>query len=699
MSLHTLPILLPLLEKPESGKLEFVITELYQKSNSLSSSEQEHVCSRVINLLRNYNLYNNFFALKVINVLVLNNSILANQGSKFFSNIVKVISNVNSFNDGNKLNQIVLNAAIQCIKTILQETRGKPGLTRDIVTPNLPGFVGSVIESIDIDPFPSIEILYQLIQTNTVTFRPFGAKFERKLLSLLKNFNSMSQDLREVTCQSYVLCKFILTQKNNEESYQKFNHELLLEIKSVLKIYDNFVDVENSDDFLGKVNKFNGEEVAIFEPLKIDSNSPETIFQINDRVSILIELLICVFKVNRSFKIPLGNVIIITELLLSFNTNFIQLKREFRLLQLKNILNQSISKIQECGVHLLSCVLEEFRGELIPHFTSLLSNLEYSVPVTKLGTLDKEAILSNEGFICELIQDATELLSLTHNYTDYPMLTKLIEASFILTKPRSVSIDDTPKQDKNKKKKKSNGSSGMSDLLSHGELFIKDEPDFTKSILNKFYEVLSYHVVLPATKKTQIAKYALSSLLISRKNPSDSLIELLKAILLNASSDSVNILPFICEILGNDDELISLFINPRLPPLPQIIRAVEKEEELEEEEEEQEEMVEEKEVKGEKEIRQEEREDEKPQVKRIKLDDEKPKLRVLDSKYADKTFQKVEEPVKELTEHIEVIEKKIEVEIPVSIKDDSIEEDLDNDDGDESDIEIPDIDLSSDDED
>ena len=186
----------------------------------------------------------------------------------------------------------------------------------------------------------------------------------------------------------------------------------------------------------------------------------------------------------------------------------------------------------------------------------------------------------------------------------------------------------------------------------------------------------------------------------------------LRSLLINAvlypGYEKISLLPIVSTILG-DDPLLSVFNNPRFPPLPIYVKNVKDESVFEEEEEEEEEHEqEEKEI----ELPEQKRaidEDELPEAKKRKMEDEPQVIQQeqIEQVVEDKIFTKVNPetvvhfaPTKEVEPESRTIQNQKPETVPEPVPVAPVQQMSQNINGDEdeSDFEMPEIDVDDSDE-
>lgn len=612
-----LPVILSLLESPQSSTLSYVLKSLYQSKYTItkaSKAEINHLVSKISNLLNSKDNFKRWYGSHVVQIVALNPVILTNGGSLFIVSLLKIIndSNVPAVNFKN---------ATLALDQLITGIRGKPVLTREILTPNLPSIISSLLENLNKDIYVVLPILKKLLLKNTTTFKPFVKKFEINLTALLlNNFTSLNTQLKKDVCQSYAYLNLIKPVQNSnqggnnvqslpDDQWRAKVFKLLDELRSVVVVYDNIVELQNDRDSADLIKQLPDSETKdfIFPFLKIDLSEPITIVQISQRVEVLSHLIVAFITSPTPFplRIPLGLIVQATELLLGISPNFIPLKKELnRNEELKKIVVNDLSKTQSLGAWILYNITKHYKKLVLPHLSSILSSLEVVIPIkndkgSKVIKVDDDSALAIEPELLTVIKTTLEILKLSQGLSDLDLVNKLVDVSILFLQKRTTLDGLLDKQEqnkpqqqgqKNKKKNKNKDSTPLADILSHAELFDVDAPRETVSVILSFFDIVIKKVTnLSPNYRIKIVKYVISSAVKQEATKGkilDKTKKLLESIVLYPSDgETYSILPIAKRLLSNNDTL-SLLTNPRFPPLETKFKPSVQQDVIEEEEEE-----------------------------------------------------------------------------------------------------------------
>ncbi|KAI0462029.1 hypothetical protein LJB42_004634 [Komagataella kurtzmanii] len=557
--------------------------------NEASKADLTHVTSRAANYLRSNQSELRWFGTKLVHVLCLHPRIIASDAGNYISALTKIIESKCYITSTIDVRQITcLESAISTLDFIMDKIRHKVALTREILTPRLPSIIQSLVSVMNLCPKPANFVLHKLFMNNTTTLRPFTTKIQKELRILLdddEGLHKMDNELQSLVVSNFVTIQYALERTNTEEIYKQKLLHLLIEMKEVFEIYSEFLDL-NEDSNLQKLLAalpslpHNEEEIGNYKPLfpslDIDSLEPLDILQISRRLHLLISLLKAFISNPRgtAVKLPLGYVISFLELNLSLDLRFSPMKREFRDVSLKKTVEYSIIKNKTCALELLTQLPSIFGGNLLPHFSSLLSVYELSVPVEirKNGhiTIIEERVWSQLGFIHQILLAASELLSLTYNVVNITPLLKLVDVALLITKSRLPKLDQSNSNGGSflKRKKKGGQVIPLSDMLSHQHLFTITASKRTLAVVRQFFATVLKSCLLPSSKQSEILRFVIIDTVKHRNEVKmdKNLQELIHNSILFPGHDRNSILPIISSIIS--DKFLSVFMNPRFPISP-----------------------------------------------------------------------------------------------------------------------------------
>lgn len=580
-----LPVILQELETSPNSIIKVLYTLHHDKQilNNISKSDLKHLVSRTLNLSRSANVYNKWCGINLITVLSKQYSIVSSDGSRFVSQIISILENHNGRTDTK-----ILVSSIECLNTLCDQTRGKPTLTREILTPNLPKIIGIYMDKIEYQPHLVIKSLNTLIKFHPTTFRPFGNKLKSRLLELsnTNHYLNFPDSLKNIIGKTIATLPAI-EKVEPESKWSNDVTDLIKEISQVLLIYKNFLNIDDDEDLLylfKSLPQEKEEDVSLFPPLRVDVNDHSSVLLISNRVEVLMDLLkgYITSETQFSVRVPIGDIIILIEIICSINTRFIHFKRDIRDEALQSLIESSILINQKKAVQLMSELPKTFRGNMLPHLSNVLSILETLIPF-KNRKISFPDVLSNETFIRDLLKCVENNLSLVNEFSDNSQLLRFVEVGLFLIQPRLTDSDNEQigkqnlqqqlqngKKSKKNNKKKANNAVPLADILSHQHLFIDSVPEPTLRVVRSFINTVITRAHLPPTQYYKIMRYLIIEAVKSKKHNSD-LSNQLKSLLINSvlypETDKVSLLPIVSSIMG-DDPLISVFNNPRLPPLP-----------------------------------------------------------------------------------------------------------------------------------
>lgn len=600
--------------------------------NLASQVDQQTLLVRVTTLLKSNHSITRWKATKLLTICLLHPVLLlSNNTANSIGALVKILESkcfIANHENPTEKEIMTLRSTVDCIGFLLDQIRGKPTLTREVLTPKLPAIIASLIDITILVPENALAVLSKLLLANTTTFRPFGTKFENVLRAILNNgdnLNKMDDKLRSMLMKSLALVSFVLAREKQAEVWRDNVNNVVLELKSVISIYEACLELSNDDDYNTKYHSlpnlpenFSAMKL-VFGTLSIDINeSPIEIFKVSQRIKALTEFLLAYIEVNPPFavSIPFGHYILLGQILSSFNTNFTAVKKDIRDAATREMIEQAVNESKLSGIRILNTLVRRFSCDMYPHMYNILAILDASIPVqTVKGKIrvHERAIYENEVLINEVLQTACRYLELSERFNDMTILGRLVESALILKEPRepAFSVDSNKSaapgsvnMGGNKRKNNKNKSIvSLSDILSHKQLFVNPPSDATLCTVRKFFNVLITKCELSAGKLSSIVRFviidAVANIELLKEGKVDNenrqVITLLESVLLfpGKTEASVSVIPIISNLIGKNSRIYSLLVNPRFPLLPQKHSNVNCRREIEEIEEEEEREAEE----------------------------------------------------------------------------------------------------------
>lgn len=594
--------------------LTSILSTLYHDPSilkNISKSDQRHLVSRVLNLARSHDEYQRWCGINLIRVLGRSYNILITDGKVMVSTLIKIVERHNS-----RSRFEVLKAAIESLNDLFSQIRGKPSLTREILTPRLPEVINLYLSQMDKLPYLILKSMKSILLSHPTTFRPFGNKLRVKITSLLSS--NFSKGLPEgfFSLAASILPALVVIER--EEPGDKWHRDvidLVGQTVKVLKIYSEFININQDEELMQLISRLprttENDMLAINLPrLEIDFNKPETVLDISYRIELLLKVLTAFLTTETQFiaKVPVGVLVCLIEAICSINLKFAPFKFDIRDTSIRNIISVSIERNQYNAVKFLGLLPESLGGVMIPYIPAAISMLDSLIPHEKKSVLT-EKVLANEILMCEISSTAEKYVSLVNNFEISSQFEKLIEMSLILVEKRrdlntaggnpSSSSNKSGASTQNGKKKRNNvrqQSVASSDILSHQHLFNETISENTERSIRNFFSVILGRTEVPASFQNLIMRYSIREALeIRGRYDGNCMPENLHAILIKAvlfpNSKSPSVLPIIYNLLKFDPTL-SVLANPRIPPLPIHYQAKAQESghnKLEEEEEEEEE--------------------------------------------------------------------------------------------------------------
>lgn len=586
-------VILPLLENNKVTTSISTLVDFFADDKTLSrSSEQDlnHLSARVANYLRSNNTHQRWYGCKMASVLILNPRFMAFSGATYLTLLVKLLES-RCFVRGQELTvqqKITLETICETICIFIHQIRGKPSLTREILTPRLASIIEAALEIVPLLPEASLVLLYDILVNNSTTFRPFGHKLNVKLCEILHSdrYLKMSKRGQSLVRTCFVTLKFQLARNEQSETYIKEMTCMISELKSVVALYKEFIKIDEDTDLMALLSVLpdsqDKDAEAVFPPLAIDVNEPLTVMLISDRATLLVELLISFFQApvsGFSTKVPLGTLTKIAELLSTINVRFHPVKRELRDSELKSIVANSVLHLNRSGVDLFSALAQTFGKLMVSSLSSVFHCMELLVPTKDSNIADKGETHARKGLLLKSLRCCTLFLGMVSHYQDASPLIKMVESALILSEPTEVSSESEKISSagnvggKKTKRKSSKYTTSLSDLLSHKQLFsVKPSVRALATIREFLVVVVIRSVNLPTSARSMISGFAVRDILehaSNLKTGSDREIpflrQLIHALVLHPGQEKFSLLPILTSVSGNSDPLLSLLVNPRLP--------------------------------------------------------------------------------------------------------------------------------------
>lgn len=282
-------------------------------------------------------------------------------------------------------------------------------------------------------------------------------------------------------------------------------------------------------------------------------------------------------------RTPLGNIINIFHVLLNMTTNYLPLKRGLKYnSDLISVISDVLPQLQFQGIRLIKVICDVHGLCILPHLRSIMASLELFIPLKKDSLVNYSKCIGIKYELFHLTE-LVHLLSdkLPHNVDDIELFHKLVDVSLYLLNDQSMldgvsgTLNNASPQtsaSKHIKKQKKNSrlnAGGMSDLFSHPQSFVIKTDLKQYDLINSFFCVTTRSWKLKSVQQIKIIRYCIIKSLTFKETLGfipPSFINLLQTLVLFPGSERTSILPIAVSLLketGND--IFELFCNPRLP--------------------------------------------------------------------------------------------------------------------------------------
>ena len=289
--------------------------------------------------------------------------------------------------------------------------------------------------------------LNSLIRKHPTTFRPYGNKLRNRLIELLssESYSAFPQELKQIICETLATLP-IIEKTEPEAKWQGDIVDIVKELSQVLLIYDEFLSLNDDSDLMELFKKIprtrESEELELsfkFASLEIDINKPDTIFQISDRVELLLSIMkaYLLSETQFSVRVPVGLVLIINEIICSISTKFVPFRKDIRDEKVKKLIKSTTLLNQFNSIKLLSELPIKYQGSLVPHLNNILAFLEILIPFSN-KKIDYQEVLSNEIFMCRLLECTGNFISLVSSLSDASLLIRFIDVALCLVEERAL---------------------------------------------------------------------------------------------------------------------------------------------------------------------------------------------------------------------------------------------------------------------
>ncbi|CUS24945.1 LAQU0S22e00694g1_1 [Lachancea quebecensis] len=570
--------------------------------DKLMKSDLAVFVAKILKLLRSSEDYQVWKGCHLVNVLCSYNPVaLCSQAGDFLTLTFNKLEQKASYyrtTITSSHGRILLSSLVRSVGLLIDLVRDKPTLTREVLTPRLSVIISTLVNLSQFEPKLCLSLLKKLLLRNTTTFRPHANKFKTVLTNLLsKDYFHFDSATRKLIAQNYALLnlvKFSHIAKDDTKSHHNTYQDeqwrqglmsVLFSFKPVINLCGEILDFSADSDMQkllqGLPAPRSGLPEEIFPPLKVDLNEPSTLWAIVKRLTILSDLAIAFISQPTHFqlRIPLGGIIQISEAVLSLTANYLPLQRTLRRdIELASTIDALLPNLQVCGMRLLGAISDFYGKSTLPYTSNILSSLEMFIPLRKgTNSIDFDRVGSLEDGMFELIKVANSCARhLGMSLGETTLFIKLVEIVMHLVKDTLLlnqllgeQTVDTQKHSNKARKANKQSKGSMSDIYSHPRKFtsVRTLKDF--DALNDFLVSVVSYFKLPSVQQIKISKFCIStSLKLSKEKGQlpESFVRLLRALVLHPGYDRVSILPIAVTLLKQQgDDVFTIFCNPRLP--------------------------------------------------------------------------------------------------------------------------------------
>ncbi|AAS50699.2 ABL072Cp [Eremothecium gossypii ATCC 10895] len=493
--------------------------------------------------------------------------------------------------------KVMVRALVKTLDTLMDLIRGKPSLTREALTPHLSAIIPMLISFGRCEPNLSLPVIKKLLSKHSTTFRPHVGKLKQLLTELYGHYQSLDPVTRKVVCDTAAYLH--LTQKpgNNANEHQAHHKSfpdehwraglfsVLSQFGPVVRLWGEILDI-GSDENLARLLETLPRDTAndtspLLPALTVDINKPVTLWHISARLEQLTDMVESFIRLPTLFptRIPLGELVKVSEILLSLTTNYLPLKRGLRRdAALTGSIRSALPETQLQGIRLLRCLSDHIGKNLITYMPAILSSMELFIPLKdKKTSIDYQKCVDLQNGLLQLTALMNSIAQhLGHKVEEMSLAIKLVDiCAYIIEHKQNLdsafsSTSGTAKAAGGAKKKEYKAKTGsMSDLFSHPHKFLHPVPLENYTVVNTYYNMALTHWKLPSTQQAKITKYCIYYSLSFKEKLGyipQTFIELLNTIVLFPGKDRFSILPIAVHLLKETgDPVFDVLCNPKLP--------------------------------------------------------------------------------------------------------------------------------------
>ncbi|CAI1738103.1 hypothetical protein SEUBUCD646_0O03630 [Saccharomyces eubayanus] len=572
----------------------------------LLKSELSFLVTKILKLIRSSNDFDLWKGCHTsVVVCAYNPLILSTHGGQLLAAIYSRLeqktgfySSVVSSSHGKQL----FDTLVSSMAVIIDLVKSKPTLSREALVPKLKAIIPTLITLSQYEPELTLPVLKKILKRNTTTFKPFVNKFRIVLTNLIKSdYASLGSKTQRLVCENFAYLHLLKIQASNANDDESQAHHkvypdanwrtgllsILSQFKPIIQLCEEILDFEQDNELQKLVKALpvdieSNNEVEFLPKLKLDFNAPLTLWEIPQRLSLLVDMLVAFISLPTPFpiRVPLGSINSVCEVLLSVSQKYLPLKKELRRdNELNGSINYILPQIQFQGIRLWENVVSKYGKCGLSLFEGILSSIELFIPLKKKSNneIDFNVVGSLKYEFFTVFRLVNMIMShLGHQLNTVSVVSQLIDVALFLSRDRTLvdslfkSRKGNLKQTKTKQSKKNKNNEGaLSDIFTHPELFVfKNSIDWSNEI-NEFFITSLNNWILPSTPHIQILKYSITQSLRLKEEFGyipESFVSLLRCEVLHPGNERVSILPIAISLLKNaNDDLFELLCHPKVP--------------------------------------------------------------------------------------------------------------------------------------
>lgn len=503
--------------------------------------------------------------------------------------------------------RVVLETLVSTTSILIDLMRNKPTLSREGLVPKLKSIIPTLINVSQYQPKICLPVLRTLLYQNSTTFKPFANKYRIVLSQLIaKDYEHLDKETKYLICVNYAYLHLIKLQGNQaqdddaslahhksflDDNWRIGLFSILYQFKPIIMLCGDILDLDQDKDLVNLIKnlpeavdkKDLAAKLLDLPALKLDMNVPLTLWDISNRLNLLVDLLSAFISLPTPFtvRVPLGAVNSISESLLFMSSNYLPLKRDLRRdLELNSVIMNILPQIQFSGIRLLDSMVSVYGNSCLTFLPTILGSLEMFIPMKSKSTIvdfEKCQLLKSEFFsLFALINKLSSYIG--HQLNEINLFTKLIDISLYLVEDKSLISNLFKNQEKavivtnssgKKSSKKDTKSGALSDIYTHPSQFTtKDSLNLFKEV-NTFLRIVLSNWKLPSSQQVKIIQYAITKSLhfkkLTGKIPT-TFIMLMRTVVIYPGNERVSILPIAANLVKElGDDILDVLCHPRLP--------------------------------------------------------------------------------------------------------------------------------------